>query len=119
MRHTINVITVVKKIVIIAAVFFALGFGFANATFIDFDDLPYDPDYPLFYSHPVADQYISQGVLFDDAYLRPYNEVSESVISPPNYLLSAVSMGINFFGCCRGYKKDTYQRNLSIQSGRN
>lgn len=98
MRHAENVIIVVKKLATTAVFFFALGVGCANATFIDFDDLAYDPDYPLFDSHPVTDQYISQGVLFDDAYLRPYSADSESVISSPNYLLSVVSMGITFLG---------------------
>jgi hypothetical protein len=98
MRHTAKVIIAVKKLVTTAVVFFALGISFANATFINFDELPYDTEHPEFYGNPVTDQYISQGVLFSDAYLQRYNSASESIISPPHYLLSATSMKMTFLG---------------------
>lgn len=98
MRHTVNVITVVKKLATIAVVFFALGFGFANATFIDFDELPYDPEHPEFYAHPVTDQYAAQGLVIDGGFLLQYRPGNEDIISSPNYLLAGIGMHMAFLG---------------------
>lgn len=98
MRHTVNVIAMVKKLAAVAVVFFAMGNGFAHATFIDFDELPYDPEHPEFYAHPVTDQYASQGLMIDGGFLMQYWESSEDIISSPNYLLAGIGMHMSFLG---------------------
>jgi hypothetical protein len=98
MRHTVKVITMVKKLAAVAVVFFAMGNGFAHATFIDFDELPYDPEHPEFYAHPVTDQYASQGLMIDGGFLMQYDSSSEAIISSPNYLLAGIGMHMSFLG---------------------
>lgn len=98
MRHPVNIINALKQLAAIAVIFFAMGNGLANATFIDFDDLYYDPEHPEYYGNPVSDQYISQGVVFDWAFLQQYHSESESVVSSPNYLLAGYAMSMTFLG---------------------
>lgn len=98
MRHTVNVITTVKKLAAVAVVFFSVGNGFANATFIDFDELPYDPEHPEFYAHPVTDQYASQGLMIDGGFLLQYWPDGDDTISSPNYLLAGIGMHMSFLG---------------------
>lgn len=85
---------------IILAVIFSVS---AHAVVINFDDLtfvPLDPESPSFGDHPLGNQYQSQGLLIDNAYLLPYG-TDEEIISGTNYLLagaSGSSMTFSFVG---------------------
>jgi hypothetical protein len=53
---------------IVVGAWATLHVGLANATFIDFDDLP-PPISPEFFSTPITDQYVTKGLRVDEAYL--------------------------------------------------
>lgn len=75
----------------------------AQAVLIDFDDLTYVPEDPLFASFsdfPLHDEYRSQGLLISNAFLLPYAE-GDDLISWENYLLAGAagnSMTLSFVG---------------------
>lgn len=75
----------------------------ASAVVINFDDLTYvpvDPDFPSFGDYPLDNQYKSQGLVIDNAYLLPYSS-DDDIISGRNYLLAGASgspMNLLFVG---------------------
>jgi hypothetical protein len=75
----------------------------AHALVIDFDDLTYvplNPEFPSFGDYPLGNEYRSQGLLINNAYLLPYGE-NDDIISGRNYLLagaSGSSMTFSFVG---------------------
>lgn len=86
------------------AIILAIGFSMpAQAVVINFDDLTYVPDnpeFPSFGDYPLGNEYRSQGLLIDNAYLLPYGE-GDDIISWKNYLLagaSGSSMNLLFVG---------------------
>lgn len=92
-----------KKIYNRWSVLFLLAFlsGTTHAVVIDFDDLVLDPDhpdYPCFCSHPLTNEYESQGLVIDDGYLSMYSDEYEYAVSGPNYLLGGNYLRLSFVG---------------------
>lgn len=111
-----------------AALFFLMVFALINparAAIITFDDIPYipvDPEWPQFSDVVVTDQYLSQGLLIQGAYLGRRYPVEDNLANPqflsgwnfmrmtfvgdrlPNYVTMTVSSVfdyaniINFYG---------------------
>jgi hypothetical protein len=87
-----------------AAIIFTSVLSFhAHAVVINFDDLTYvpeNPDFPSFGDVPLGDQYRSQGLLIDNAFLLPYAP-DDDIISWKNYLLAGAMgspMTLRFVG---------------------
>jgi len=77
--RTISNLFFVKSLKHVAAITaIGISMGIANsalATLIDFDDLNpvYDPDFPCWCDNPLTDQYLSQGLLIDGAWVNGEN----------------------------------------------
>ena len=87
-----------------ATIFITIFSASAHAVVINFDDLTYvpeNPDFPSFGDVLLGDQYRSQGLLIDNAFLLPYGSPDEVGISGPNYLLAGAMgspMTLQFVG---------------------
>lgn len=91
-------VTISKKIRIAALLLASFGVcNLAQATFINFDDLIYNPEDTAFYSNPLTDQYLSKGLLIGNGYLVQYSSV-DPVVSSPNYLLGGDYLTLTFVG---------------------
>lgn len=90
-----------KSTLLIAGIFLSLAIvsHAAQAVVIDFDDLtPGYPDWPQDDENSVSDQYLSRGLLIDDAHLAVYNPDYEHIVSSPNYLFGGNFMTFTFVG---------------------
>jgi len=75
--------------------------SFAQATFINFDDIPYvpeDSESPNFYDTELTDQYADKGLLVSDGYILPYLFSDTNPKSQPNYLLGGNVLTLSFTG---------------------
>lgn len=95
------VTTAIKNMLAAVTVFISLGlvWGTANATFINFDDLPYTIDEygdgNLLEDHPVTDEYLSKGLLITGGYLG-HDEHNPYISSSPNVLVGSDGFTLNF-----------------------
>lgn len=90
-----------KNTIFIAVLFLSVSTmsNAARAVLIDFDDLtPGYPGWPQHDDNNVSDQYLSQGLMIDDAHLAVYNPESEHIISSPNFLFGGNFMTFTFVG---------------------
>lgn len=72
----------------------------ARATVIDFDDIPYvpiDPESPQFHDVKVADQYLSEGLRIQGAYLGRHYPL-EANLDNPQFLWGSNFMRMTFVG---------------------
>lgn len=90
---TVFLINLIKRIAIINVL--CISFGMANsasAVLIDFDDLNpvYDPEFPCWCDNPLTDQYLSQGLLINGAWVNGENH--------QNVMLTSNWASLNFVG---------------------
>lgn len=91
--NTVFFINLIKRITIINVL--CISFGMANSAYavlIDFDDLNpvYDPEFPCWCDNPLTDQYLSQGLLINGAWVNGENH--------QNVMLTSNWASLNFVG---------------------
>lgn len=105
MKTTFCSVIATKRITAVAAIFAILGLAApTHATTINFDDLTYIPntdgECDCFFYHPLADEYLSQGLRISNGYLATYNNYQRPgiIASSPNFLLGGPYLQLTFVG---------------------
>lgn len=85
---------------VVTAVALSITASLAQATFVNFDDIPYvleEGEPGNFYDVPITDQYADKGLIVDDGYLLP-DHFEDGTALESNYLLAGNLLTLFFTG---------------------